>query len=159
MGLRLEQYGERWKIIYSVDAAGNKILWDVTGDGDVFVVPAGVKEIRKRAISVSNCPFLKRVMIPSSVRTIQRGAFDGFNSDLVVFCASPEKPAGFFEGEYEEVFEEDGAPYYVTHYGSWLCRSAVLRSRDEEGRLTWASFSESELSNRPRVRWGCTELA
>ena len=139
MSLKLEQYGQNWKIIYSVDAAGRKVLWDVSGDGDVFVVPAGVTEIRKRAI--------------------HRGAIDGFNSDLVVFCASPEKPAGFFEGEYEEEFQEDGASYYVTHYGSWLCRSAVLRSCDEVGRLTWSSFADGELANRPRVRWGCAELA
>ena len=159
MALKLEQYGEKWKIIYSVDAAGNKVLWDVSGDGEVFVVPAGVKEIRKRAISAGNCPRLKQVNIPNCVRTIHRGAFDGFGENMVVFCASPEKPAGFFEGEYEEVFQSDGASYYVTHYGSWLCRSAVVRSRDEEGRLTWASVNESETANRPRVRWGCTELA
>lgn len=159
MSLKLEQYGQNWKIIYSVDAAGRKVLWDVSGDGDVFVVPAGVTEIRKRAISAGNCPRLRQVTVPNSVRTIHRGAIDGFNSDLVVFCASPEKPAGFFEGEYEEEFQEDGASYYVTHYGSWLCRSAVLRSRDEVGRLTWSSFADGELANRPRVRWGCAELA
>ena len=47
-------------------------------------------------------------------------------------------------------------PYYITHYGSWLHRSVVLRSRDCEGRLTWMSCTpDSEIARRPSVKWGC----
>jgi len=156
MALKLERQGEHWQIIYSIDSSGEKVLWDVTGDGERFVVPAGVAEIRKRAFDRCNCPNLKQAVIPKGVHTIGKGAFCGFGSELEVLCCSPEKPEGFFEGEYVEVFTEDGAPYYITHYGSWLCRSVVLRSKDAEGRLTWTSIgSHGELSARPMVRWGC----
>lgn len=155
MALKVKKHGENWKIIYSENQSGEKILWDVTGTGESFSVPEDIVEIRKRTFDRENCPGLKRVIIPKSVHTVQKGAFFGFGSELEVLCRSQEKPEGFFEGEYEEVFTEDGAPYYITHYGSWLCRSVVLRSRDAEGRLTWASIgAHGELAARPVVSWG-----
>ncbi len=63
---------------------------------------------------------------------IHRDAFDGFDSGLEIHCGCQYKPEGYFEGEYVEEHQEDGSTYYITHYGSWLRRSVVLRSRDCE---------------------------
>lgn len=157
MALKLENCGENWKIIYSELSTGGKVLWDVSGKGEQFSVPADVVEIRKRCFDRVNCPNLRQVNIPERVRVIHKGAFDGFGSELEICCATQYKPEGFFEGEYVSEQQEDGSTYYMTHYGSWLRRSVVLRSRDSEGRLTWLSATpDSEISQRPVVRWGCT---
>jgi hypothetical protein len=156
MALKLEKL-DGWQIIYSEQSSGAKVLWDVTGDGTQFEVPAGVVEIRKRSFQRGNVPALKQVTIPESVKVIGQGAFDGFGPDLEIRCACQYKPEGFFEGEYGEDFTEDGTTYHITHYGSWLRRSVVLRSRDSDGRLTWMSTSSAtEISDRPTVLWGCT---
>ncbi len=156
MALKLEKYGENWNIIYSEHPSGEKVLWDVTGTGSSFVVPADVVEIRKRAFDRNNCPSLEQVFIPERVKVIHRDAFDGFDNSLEIRCACQYKPEGYYEGEYVEEFQEDGTLYHITHYGSWLRRSVVLRSRDSEGRLTWISCSpDSEISQRPKVQWGC----
>ncbi len=156
MALKLEKYGENWNIIYSEHPSGEKVLWDVTGTGSSFVVPADVVEIRKRAFDRNNCPSLEQVFIPERVKVIHRDAFDGFDNSLEIRCACQYKPEGYYEGEYVEEFQEDGTLYHITHYGSWLRRSVVLRSRDSGGRLTWISCSpDSEISQRPKVQWGC----
>ena len=156
MALKLVKSGDNWNIIYSERPNGEKVLWDVSGSGEEFTVPADVTEIRKRAFDRNNCPNLQKVFIPEKVRLIHKDAFDGFDTELTIECASQYKPEGFFEGEYVEEHEEDGATYYITHYGSWLHRSVVLRSRDCEGRLTWISGTpDSEIAHRPNVKWGC----
>lgn len=156
MALKLVTIGDHWNIIYSERPNGEKVLWDVSGNGAEFVVPADVAEIRKRAFDITNCPNLQKVFIPEKVRQIHKGAFDGFDSSLAIECGSQYKPEGYFEGEYMEEHEEDGSVYYITHYGSWLHRSVVLRSRDCEGRLTWMSCTpDSEIARRPSVKWGC----
>ena len=156
MALKLEKYGEDWNIIYSQHPSGEKVLWDVTGTGSSFVVPADVVESRERAFDRTNCPYLEQVFIPERVKVIHRDAFDGFDNSLEIRCACQYKPEGYYEGEYVEEFQEDGTLYHITHYGSWLRRSVVLRSRDSEGRLTWISCSpDSEISQRPKVQWGC----
>ena len=156
MALKLEKYGEDWNIIYSEHPSGEKVLWDVTGTGSSFAVPADVVEIRKRAFDRNNCPSLEQVFIPERVKVIHRDAFDGFDNSLEIRCACQYKPEGYYEGENVAEFQEDGTLYHITHYGSWLRRSVVLRSRDSEGRLTWISCSpDSEISQRPKVQWGC----
>ena len=156
MALKLVTIGDHWNIIYSERPNGEKVLWDVSGNGAEFVVPADVAEIRKRAFDITNCPNLQKVFIPEKVRQIHKGAFDGFDSSLAIECGSQYKPEGYFEGEYMEEHEEDGSVYYITHYGSWLHRSVVLRSRDCEGRLTWMSCTpDSEIARRPSDKWGC----
>ncbi len=155
MALKLARLDADWQIIYSENSAGEWVLWDVSGTGTSFTVPEQVAEIRKRAIARDNCPALNRVIIPAHVQTIHKDAIDGFGQELAVCCAHPSKPDGFFEGEYVEETQEDNGTYYMTHYGSWLCRSVVLRSQDAEGRLTWTHLSMAgELVNRPQVRWG-----
>ncbi len=155
MALKLEKL-DGWNIIYSEHPSGEKVLWDVTGTGTHFEVPTAVTEIRKRAFDRNNCPHLEQVYIPEQVQVIHRDAFDGFDNSLVIRCACQYKPEGYYEGEYVEEFQEDGATYYITHYGSWLRRSVVLRSRDSAGQLTWISSApDSEISQRPRVQWGC----
>lgn len=156
MALKLEKCGENWNVIYSEHPNGEKVLWDVSGSGTEFDMPAGTVEIRKRAFNKVNCPNLQTVRIPEKVRVIHQGAFEGFTSELTIECACQYKPEGYFEGEYIEEHEEDGATYVITHFGSWLHRSVVLRSRDSEGRLTWISTTqEEELARRPIVKWGC----
>lgn len=154
MGMKLENLDGGWKMIYSETPAGRKIIWDMSGDGESLVLPPNVEEVRKRAISRSNCPNLKRVYIPNYVETIRQDAFDGFDQTLEISCQKSGKPYGYFEGEYVERFMEDGAPYYMTHYGCWLHRSVMLRSEDSEGRLTWSSQDVERIcAVKPTVKW------
>ena len=99
MALKLVTIGDHWNIIYSERPNGEKVLWDVSGNGAEFVVPADVAEIRKRAFDITNCPNLQKVFIPEKVRQIHKGAFDGFDSSLAIECGSQYKPEGYFEGE------------------------------------------------------------
>lgn len=158
MGMKLENIDGGWKMIFSETPSGRRIVWDITGEGDTLVIPSQVQEIRKRAVSKTNCPNLKRVYIPNYVEKIYQDAFDGFDEQLLICCQKTGKPYGYFEGEYVETFEEDGAPYYMTHYGSWLHRSVMLRSEDSEGRLTWSSKHASEILNiKPSVKWNVSK--
>lgn len=155
MAMRLENLDGGWKMIYSETLSGRKIIWDLSGDGEILRLPHGVEELRKRSISRHNCPNLKRVFIPNFVETIRQNAFDGFGPELEICCQKTGKPRGYFDGEYVERFMEDGAPYYLTHYGCWLHRSAMVRSEDSEGRLTWSCRNLEELcAAKPTVRWG-----
>ena len=52
MALKLVTIGDNWNIIYSERPNGEKVLWDVSGNGAEFVVPADVAEIRKRAFDI-----------------------------------------------------------------------------------------------------------
>ena len=97
MALKLEKYGENWNIIYSEHPSGEKVLWDVTGTGSSFVVPADVVEIRKRAFDRNNCPSLEQVFIPERVKVIHRDAFDGFDNSLEIRCACQYKPEGYYD--------------------------------------------------------------
>lgn len=154
MGMKLENLDGGWKVIYSESPTRRKIIWDITGEGEELIFPAGTLEIRKRAVSKVNCPNLKRVYIPNYVETIRQDAFDGYDEGLVISCQKSGKPYGYFEGEYVETMFEDGAPYYMTHYGSWLHRSVMVRSEDSEGRLTWSSRDVKDLlAVKPTVRW------
>ena len=60
MALKLVTIGDNWNIIYSERPNGEKVLWDVSGNGAEFVVPADVAEIRKRAFDITNCPNLQK---------------------------------------------------------------------------------------------------
>ena len=157
MALSLERLGREWQIIVLEDSSGKRELLDVKGDGERFQLPRTISLIRKRAFSPVNCPNLKEVYLPETVETIQQDAFDGYDEALQIHCQFKKRPSGFFEGEYREEFVDgDGQSYFFTHYGSWLHRSVVLHSRDEEGCITWLSpTAEKEIRVRPTVHWGC----
>ena len=155
MAMELEKLENGWQIIFSRNASGRRVLWDVSGDGESFTIPEGFVEIRKRALNRTGCPNLKECKIPAHVQLIRQDAFDGFGPELQIYCEKPSKPMGYFDGEYTEELHSDGSPYFVTHYGTWLRRSVVIRSEDNNGELTWISNSaEQELAVRPTVTWG-----
>lgn len=157
MALNLEQLAGGWQIIVLQDSAGNRELLDVKGEGARFEVPGDIAVIRKRAFSPVNCPNLEEVYLPETVETIRQDAFDGYDGNLTIRCQAKKRPSGYFEGEYREEFVDgDGQSYFFTHYGSWLHRSVVLHSRDEEGTITWLSpTAEEEIKVRPKVSWNC----
>lgn len=157
MALNLERLEHGWQIIVLQDSTGKRELLDVKGEGEQFQLPQDITLIRKRAFSPMNCPNLRAVYLPETVETIQQDAFDGYDEGLQIHCQARKRPSGFFEGEYREEFVDgDGQSYFFTHYGSWLHRSVVLHSRDEEGSITWLSpTAEKEIRIRPRVSWNC----
>ncbi|MBR1780810.1 MAG: hypothetical protein IJ751_05340 [Oscillospiraceae bacterium] len=143
-----------WKIIYDDMGEAGKAICDVSGDGEYLELPDSITELRHHSFDRISCPNLVMVVIPESVKKAQRNTFNGFGEELEVLALAPERPEGFFEGEFDTEQYEDGGIYTVTHYGSWLTATIALANVDDQGRRIWMSSETPDTIKRPSIRWG-----
>ena len=138
------------------DYNGEKWLKKVKGAGSVFHIPEGITAIKGietryldshfQCTTFLEAPNLKEIYIPSSVRVIDFAAFDPFDSSVHIYCAAPEKPEGFADGLYYELYQEDYEFYEGDcYYGTWLTAGTLRGISDEEVK---------EGKNLPVVHWG-----
>lgn len=147
-----------FSIVIFRDPQGIRILTKAEGAGEELVIPVGVERLFAYCIQ---CPNLKKVYIPKSVKIVDMGVFGEFDSRLEIFCEAAVKPEEYFEGEYYESFKENYEKFTEGYYGSWLSGNSVkLYCMDAEGRFVYGASRAGRGrdilgdEDRPKVYWG-----
>jgi len=130
---------------YHVDTRGRKWLVSAMGSGTKLEIPQDVYGIAGGAFIMANR--LTEIYIPENVQEIMGDVFGCFDSQLTIYCAVCEKPAGWADSETVLNSDESGMER-IHNY--WL--GSAKFTFDTNGILSYLPLSYRD--GAPKVIWG-----
>lgn len=130
---------------YHVDTRGRKWLVSAIGSCTKLEIPQDVYGIAGGAFMMASR--LTEIYIPENVQEIMGDVFGCFDSQLTIYCAACEKPAGWADSETVLNSDESGMER-IHNY--WL--GSAKFTFDTNGILSYLPLSYRD--GAPKVIWG-----